>query len=209
MHLYRKKSPVHGQHYAKNELGLNNNDYLFWLLLGSLQRECRQTFHSIIGHWMKGSDMRISWHPLTSFLMGLKTTKTQLVIHCNYIACVSTLERMHPLFVQVEPFCQHEIRPVSGNEYTGHWLNFPILEICPKVVEHSLVKAKGPEAAPPSPPCPNRVLNENFLLQLMKQIPLQSLLPSALFEVVVLFSWFLQLPCCTNCVQLSFKRPRL
>jgi len=33
----------------KNELGLNNNDYLFWQLLGSLQRECRQTFHSIIG----------------------------------------------------------------------------------------------------------------------------------------------------------------
>jgi len=39
--------------------------------------------------------------------------------------------------------------------------------------------------------------------------PLQSLLPSALFEVVVPFSWFLQLPCCTNCVQLSFKNLKM
>ena len=69
-------------------------------------------------------------------------------------------ERMHPLFVQVVPFCLHEIRPVSGNEYTGHWPNSPILEICPKVVEHSLVKAKArklPPPPPPLPPCPSRV----------------------------------------------------
>lgn len=160
MHLYRKKSPVHGQHYAKNELGLNNDDYLFWQLLGSLQKECRQTFHSIIGPWMKGSEMRISWHPLTSFLMGLKTTKTRLVIHCDYIACASIVERMHPSFVQVAPFCLHEIRPVSSNEYTGHWPNSLILEICPKykVVEHSLVKAKARKLpSTPSPPCPRRV----------------------------------------------------
>lgn len=49
MLLYRKKRSLHGQHYVKNERGLNNNDYLFWQLLESLQRECRQTFHSIIG----------------------------------------------------------------------------------------------------------------------------------------------------------------
>ena len=99
------------------------------------------------------------------------------------------VERMHPLFVQVVPFCLHEIRPVSGNEYTGHWPNSPILEICAKVVEHSLVKAKA-RKLPPLPPCSSRVLNHNLLLQLMKQNPLRSLLPSALFEVVVLFSWF-------------------
>ena len=138
--------------------------------------------------------------------MGLKTTKTRLVIHCDYITCVSIVERMHPLFVQVVPFCLHEIRPVSINEYTGHWPNSPILEICPRLVDHSLVKAK---ARKPPPPCPSRVLNQNLLLQLMKQIPLQSLLPSALFEVVVLFSWFLHLPCCTNFVQLSFKNLKM
>ena len=155
--------------------------------------------------------MRISRHPLTSFLMGLKTTKTRIVIHCDYIACASIVERMHPSFVQVVPFCLHEIRPASGNKYTDHWPNSPILEVCPKVVEHSLVKAKARKPPPPphSPQCPSRVLNQNLLLQLMKQIPLQFLLPSALFEVVVLFSWFLQLPCCTNFVQLSFKNLKM
>lgn len=87
--------------------------------------------------------MRISRHPLTSFLMGLKTTKTRIVIHCDYITCASIVERMHPSFVQVVPFCLHEIRPASGNKYTDHWPNSPILEVCPKVVEHSLVKAKA------------------------------------------------------------------
>lgn len=143
-------------------LGLNNNDYLFWQLLGSLQRECCQTFHSIIGPWMKGSEMRISWHPLSSFLTGLKTTKTRLVIHCDYIACASIVERMHPLSVQVIPFCLHEIRPVSGNEYTGHWLNSPILEICPKVVAHSLVKAKARKPPPLLPHMPKQGFKPEF-----------------------------------------------
>lgn len=164
MHLIvQKKSPVHGQHYAKSELGLNNNDYLFWQLLGSLQRECCQTFHSIIVPWMKSSEMRISRHPLTSFLMGLKTTKTRIVIHCDYIACASIVERMHPSFVQVVPFCLHEIRLASGNKYTDHWPNSPILEVCPKVVEHSLVKAKARKPPPPPlPPMPKQGFKPEF-----------------------------------------------
>ena len=53
------------------------------------------------------------------------------------------VERMHHYFCRSFLSAFHEIRPVSGNEYTGHWPNSPILEICLKVVEHSLVKAKA------------------------------------------------------------------